>query len=131
MTSTEGPRPTRQRIAVAGVLDQVEDFRSAQEIHELLRTSGQNVGLSTVYRTLTAMADAGQVDVLRTEAGESLYRSCSTAHHHHLVCRSCGATVEVEGPTVEAWTTKVAAANGYDEVSHTLEIFGVCSDCRR
>lgn len=130
MTSTESPRPTRQRIAVTGVLDRAQDFHSAQEIHDLLRSSGENVGLSTVYRTLTAMADAGQVDVLRTETGESLYRSCSTAHHHHLVCRECGATVEVEGPAVESWTQKVAAAHGYAEVSHTLEIFGVCSACR-
>jgi Fur family ferric uptake transcriptional regulator len=125
----EGTRPTRQRRAVAGALQDFEGFRSAQEIHEQLRAAGDGVGLSTVYRTLQAMADAGEVDVLRSEAGEAVYRRCSTRHHHHLVCRSCGATVEVEGPTVERWTDAVAAEHGFTDVSHTVEIFGTCPDC--
>jgi Fur family ferric uptake transcriptional regulator len=133
MTSTEsaasGQRPTRQRRAVAAALDAADDFRSAQEIHDQLRAGGDSVGLSTVYRTLQAMADTGDVDVLRSEGGEAVYRRCSTSHHHHLVCRSCGATVEVEGPTVERWTNAVAAEHGYTDVSHTVEIFGTCPDC--
>ena len=130
MTSTEGPlRPTRQRRAVAAAMESVEDFRSAQEVHEALRRSGETVGLSTVYRTLQSMADAGELDVLRSENGEAVYRRCSTSHHHHLVCRTCGATVEVEGPAVERWTRSVAEAHGFRDVSHTLEVFGTCPDC--
>ena len=77
MTSTEptlpqGARPTRQRRAVASALQSFEDFRSAQDIHDLLRRSGENVGLSTVYRTLQALADGGEVDMLRTEDGEAV-----------------------------------------------------------
>lgn len=134
MTSTEptlpeGTRPTRQRRAVVAALRSFEDFRSAQDIHELLRRNGENVGLSTVYRTLQALADCGEVDTLRNEDGESVYRRCSTSHHHHLVCRSCGRTVEVEGPTVERWADGVAGEHGFTDVSHTLEIFGTCPDC--
>jgi Fur family ferric uptake transcriptional regulator len=125
----EGPRPTRQRRAVAAALAEFDDFRSAQEVHEALRAGGDNVGLSTVYRALQAMADAGELDVLRSEGGEAVYRRCSDSHHHHLVCRICGATVEVEGPAVEKWTRSVAAAHGYADVSHTLEIFGTCGNC--
>jgi len=134
MTSTESPlpggtRPTRQRRAVVSSLQEFDDFRSAQELHELLRGRGENVGLSTVYRTLQALADAEEVDVLRAEDGEARYRRCSASHHHHLVCRSCGRTVEVEGPAVERWATTVAGAHGYRDVSHTLEIFGLCPSC--
>jgi Fur family ferric uptake transcriptional regulator len=135
MTSTDEPgsapglRPTRQRRAVTEVLDSFADFRSAQEIHELLGERGKPVGLATVYRTLQRLAEAGDVDVLRTEDGEAIYRRCSDSHHHHLVCRSCGATVEVEGPTVERWTRAIAAEHGYADVSHTLEIFGTCRNC--
>ncbi|ABL81444.1 MULTISPECIES: Fur family transcriptional regulator [unclassified Nocardioides] len=134
MTSTEHAetprlRPTRQRRAVTEALDSFSDFRSAQEIHELLGRRGETVGLATVYRTLQRLAEAGDVDVLRTEDGEAIYRRCSEAHHHHLVCRSCGATVEVEGPAVERWTRAIAAEHGYAEVSHTLEIFGTCARC--
>jgi Fur family ferric uptake transcriptional regulator len=131
MTSTEPVtgRPTRQRRAIAAVMDSFDDFRSAQEIHALLTERGEQVGLSTVYRALQSMADADEIDSLRTEAGESIYRRCSTSHHHHLVCRSCGATVEVEGPAVEKWTRAVASEHGYSDVSHTLEIFGTCGSC--
>jgi len=131
MTSTESPglRPTRQRRAVAAALEGFDDFRSAQEVHESLRAGGDNVGLSTVYRALQAMADAGEIDTLRSEAGEAVYRRCSGSHHHHLVCRTCGRTVEVDGPAVEKWTRAVAAEHGYTDVSHTLEIFGTCADC--
>ena len=132
MTSTDGAplRPTRQRRAVMDALESFDDFRSAQEIHELLGERGDAVGLATVYRTLQRLADAGEVDLLRTEEGEAIYRRCSDTHHHHLVCRVCGATVEVEGPTVERWTRAIAAEHGYDDVSHTLEIFGTCAACR-
>jgi Fur family ferric uptake transcriptional regulator len=132
MTSTEssrGPRPTRQRVAVLEALGSVDDFRSAQELHEILAAAGSSVGLATVYRTLQLYADSGDVDVLRREDGEAIYRRCSETHHHHLVCRSCGATVEVEGPAVERWTTAMAAEYGYSDVSHTLEIFGTCAAC--
>ena len=135
MTSTEprmpsGTRPTRQRRAVAAALQSFDDFRSAQDIHDLLKQPGDNVGLSTVYRTLQALADAEEVDVLRSEDGETRYRRCSGTHHHHLVCRDCGRTVEVEGPTVERWASAVAEEHGFADVSHTLEIFGTCPACR-
>jgi Fur family ferric uptake transcriptional regulator len=128
MTSTDpaGLRPTRQRVAVREALESFDDFRSAQEIHEALKGS---VGLATVYRTLQKLAEAGEVDMLRSEDGEAIYRRCSDSHHHHLVCRNCGRTVEVEGPAVERWTRAIAAEHGYTEVSHTLEIFGLCGRC--
>ena len=125
-----GTRSTRQRAAVSSVLDQHDEFRTAQEIHAALRHAGEAVGLTTVYRTLQALADSEEVDVLRNADGENAYRRCSKGHHHHLVCRECGRTVEVEGPAVERWADKVAAEHGYTDVSHTLEIFGTCSACR-
>ncbi|MGH4015027.1 MAG: Fur family transcriptional regulator [Pseudonocardiaceae bacterium] len=124
-----GLRSTRQRTAVTRLLDDVDDFRSAQEIHEQLRRSGEGIGLTTVYRTLQTLADAGEIDMLRTDSGEAVYRRCSAHHHHHLVCRHCGHTVEVEGPTVELWAEKVAAEHGFTDISHTVEIFGSCVDC--
>ena len=131
MTETRR-RPTRQQAAVAAQLSSSQDFSSAQELHSRLREAGEKVGLATVYRTLTGMADAGEVDVLRTDEGEAVYRMCSTGHHHHLVCRHCGRAVEVEGPqAVERWTDQVAAEHGFSDVAHTLEIFGTCADCAR
>jgi Fur family ferric uptake transcriptional regulator len=128
--ATEGTRrPTRQRAAVASLLADTDEFRSAQELHALLREAGDKVGLATVYRNLQAMAADGEIDMLRTDEGEAVYRACSTGHHHHLVCRDCGRTVEVEGPTVEAWAMRVSAEHGFTDVRHTLEIFGTRASC--
>ena len=124
-----GTRATRQRAAVAAVLASVEEFRSAQQLHDLLRSRGENVGLTTVYRTLAALVDADQVDALRTGDGEITYRKCSTGHHHHLVCRECGRTVEVAGPAVERWAGTVAAEHGFTNVTHSVEVFGTCAAC--
>ena len=140
MTSTEqsgGPtpppatlRPTRQRKAVVEAMSSFDRLPLRAGDPRAARRSRRAGGLATVYRTLQRLADAGEVDVLRTEDGEAIYRRCSDSHHHHLVCRSCGATVEVEGPTVERWTSSIAAEHGYADVSHTLEIFGTCPRCR-
>ncbi|MET0901167.1 MAG: Fur family transcriptional regulator [Mycobacterium sp.] len=130
MTGTEvRTRATKQRAAITELLDSLDEFKSAQELHDELRRRGENIGLTTVYRTLQTMSAADQVDTLRTDTGESVYRRCSTHHHHHLVCRGCGATVEVEGPEVEIWAAEVAAQHGFVDVSHTIEIFGTCKAC--
>ena len=123
-------RRTRQRAAVDEVLDEVDDFVSAQELHQMLRARGSQVGLATVYRALQTLADDGRVDVLRSDAGEAVYRRCDQLdHHHHLVCRSCGAAVEISRPAVEAWAEDVARSHGYVDVTHTVEIFGLCPRC--
>ncbi|URN11985.1 transcriptional repressor [Streptomyces radiopugnans] len=123
-------RSTRQRAAVAAALSEVDEFRSAQELHDMLKHRGDSVGLTTVYRTLQSLADAGEVDVLRTDEGEAVYRRCSSDdHHHHLVCRNCGKAVEVEGPAVEKWADSIAAEHGFVDVAHTIEIFGTCGEC--
>lgn len=128
--NTPAERSTRQKRALAAVLDESDTFRSAQELHSQLRGRGENVGLTTVYNQLRALADGGEVDVLRSTDGESLYRRCATGdHHHHLVCRRCGRTAEVEGPEVERWAARVAERHGFVQVSHTVEVFGTCADC--
>lgn len=84
-----------------------------------------------MYRTLQSLSAADLVDMVRTDTGESVYRRCAGAdHHHHLVCRSCGAAVEVSGREVEAWAAEVAAEHGFSDVSHTIELFGTCTQCR-
>ncbi|MEO7982279.1 MAG: transcriptional repressor [Sporichthyaceae bacterium] len=120
---------TRQRSAVRDELVREPAFRSAQEIHASLRDTGHRIGLTTVYRALQSLADADEVDVLRNDDGESTYRACSAGHHHHVVCRSCGTTVEVEGRAVETWADRVAREHGFVDVEHTVEVFGTCIRC--
>lgn len=137
-SGTTGPasrgeiRNTKQRRAVRAALSAQTDFVTTQDLHTRLREDGQQVSLATAYRVLQSMADSGEVDVLRNEDGEAIYRQCEAEHHHHhLVCRVCGATVELEAPVVEAWAEQTAEAHGYTDLEHTLEIMGVCPQCHR
>ncbi|MDP3971914.1 MAG: Fur family transcriptional regulator [Candidatus Nanopelagicales bacterium] len=129
VASSAGSRTTRQRLAVAEALAESDEFKSAQQWHDVIRSRGHSVGLTTVYRTLQALVDTGDVDVIVTEEGESKFRRCSTGHHHHLVCRCCGSTVEISAEEVERWTQSVAAEHGFTAERHVLEVTGVCPNC--
>lgn len=125
-------RSTKQRAAIKDALVAADGFRTAQELHDELKTEGQRVGLTTVYRNLQALAQAGEVDMLRTAEGEAIYRRCETGeHHHHLVCTKCGNSVEVASEEIESWAARVAQRHGFTPVEHTAEVFGICSGCTR
>lgn len=124
------PRRTKQRAELEQFLATNDEFRTAQQIHEALRASGSETGLATIYRNLQQLADVGEVDTLRNDTGETLYRRCEVeTHHHHLVCRSCGRTEDITGPSIEQWAEEKARERGYTNLAHTLELFGDCSDC--
>ena len=99
-------RQTKQKDAIRAALADCEEFISAQDLHRRLEDEGSKIGLATVY----LCGDDG--------------------HHHHLVCRRCGKTVEIDPPS-EAWLRKVADGHGFTVESHTLEVFGLCSDCQK
>ena len=110
-TAASPQRRTRQRTAVQEVLAELHEFRTAQQIHDELRKRGDSIGLTTVYRTLQSLSEAGELDALRNADGETAYRRCSDGHHHHLVCRSCGRTVSVSHtPKVRAVPVKISEA---------------------
>lgn len=131
--STQKPveiRNTKQRRAVAATLDTLEDFISAQDLHQLMLTRGQSVSLATTYRILQSMVTTGEVESLKTAEGEAIYRRCdSDHHHHHLLCRLCGAAEEFEVPQLEDWAHEVAERYGYSDISHVIEVTGICTSC--
>lgn len=124
-------RNTPQREAVRAALAEARGFVSAQRLHEMLRGEGSKIGLATVYRSLAALAQAGEADSLQSPDGENLFRSCETrGHHHHLICRSCGETRELEAAVVEEWAARVGAEHGFTDIGHVVDLFGICADCR-
>lgn len=131
VTDPSSGRITKQRLAIVEALG-AGDFRSAQGWHDLLRSDFPRIGLATVYRTLQALVDSGDVDTVVTESGETLYRLCESpqAHHHHIRCRECGAAKDVDLPQFEAFSLEVGRAHGFASVDHTVEITGICPDCQ-
>lgn len=122
-------RRTRHRADIVALLGETPEFLSAQRIHAELRRRHVPIGLTTVYRAMQELAEEGAVDSTRTSTGELVYRRCGPRHHHHLMCRACGRVVEVEGPTIERWTSEIATRHGFRDVGHQVEIFGTCPDC--
>ncbi len=124
-------RPTRQRTTVLRALAAADGFVSAQILHAGLLSDGARVGLSTVYRALTAFAQAGRADVVRDQGGERLFRyRPGTGHRHYLICRQCGLSVPVDSSLVESWAEHVGADADFADVRHTVELTGTCSGCR-
>jgi Fur family transcriptional regulator, ferric uptake regulator len=125
-------RSTRQSAAIEGAMRDADGFRTAQQLFDVVRANGQKIGLTTVYRHLNLLAEHGTVDVVHLADGEAQFRLCGSAlhdaeaHHHHVVCRVCGRSEEVAAPEVETWADRVARAAGYTDISHTVEIFGLC-----
>jgi Fur family transcriptional regulator, ferric uptake regulator len=125
-----GQRSTRQRAAIVSALRKSSGFKTVQGLHLDMLREGERVGLATVYRNLQALANAGDVDILYTDVGETMFRLCEAAdHHHHLVCRGCGHSVEVKAEEVESWAARVARRHGFKQMTHTVEIFGLCGQC--
>jgi len=127
---SRGSRMTRQKRAVAALLAETGEFSSAQDLHARLKDAGEKVGLATIYSQLRALADAGEIDGVRGDSGEMLYRRCDlVSHHHHLVCRRCGHAVELDAPEVETWARRIAGRYGFRHLDHVFEITGICDRC--
>lgn len=129
LTDGRVERNTKQKELIHDALKANDEFISAQDLHRKLEDEGVKVGLATVYRQLNALAEAGEADTVRLE-GQQLFRLCGDdGHHHHLVCTNCGKTVEIESPS-ETWLRGISEKYGFTIERHTLEVFGLCPDCR-
>ena len=125
-----GVRPTRQRLLVLETLAAEPHDATAQEIHARLRDADEPVGLATVYRALSILKRGGVVDELSHRSGESCYRLCTPGHHHHLVCSRCHRVEELEGCEIDEWVAEASRAHGFRPASHSVEVVGVCAECR-
>ncbi len=134
MSTAERPetqtRATKQGEAIRRVMSDIDGARTAQELHLEMANRGETVGLATVYRHLQHLVDEGALEVSQTEDGQVAYRYCGVqVHHHHLVCRRCGTSVEIHGPEMETWAKTVAAQHGFVDVDHNVELYGLCPVC--
>ena len=122
----QGFKITSPRYRVIERVAGHEDNFTAEELTAELAA----VGRATVYRTLKLLLDQGLVCRVILSDGAVCYRVAHEAHHHHLVCVSCGATEDVHLEDVEDVLAKVRLATDYAVVGHRLEVYGLCPDCR-
>ena len=128
--ASRGIRPTSRRLRVLEALSREPDDATVQQIHARLRAGGERIGLATVYRTVSLLSERGVIDALDHLPGETCYRLCGEAHHHHLVCSRCHRVVEIRDCDLDAWLGRVASAHGFVATDHRLEVTGLCRGCR-
>ncbi|MEL0098048.1 MAG: Fur family transcriptional regulator [Opitutae bacterium] len=123
-----GLRLTKQRKAMLEVLAKAENPLSAEETHSTIAPA--SCDLVTVYRSLEQFERIGVVQMGVRENGTKVYcLAHGHDHHHHLTCRTCGRTERVDlclGKELE----DVGRSFGFTDLSHVMEVFGTCPDCR-
>jgi Fur family ferric uptake transcriptional regulator len=123
-----GLRVTGARSEVLGRLVGRRRPVAANELHAELRRDGLRIGLTTVYGTLLPLASNGVLHSF-TEAGETGYRWCSAAAHHHAVCTRCGIIEEFSAPEADRRIELAARRHGFLVVRADLDVEGLCASC--
>ncbi len=125
-----GYRLTSPRRAVAELIGSRRGHFTADELLTESRRRRLGVTRATVFRSLDVLTELGLVERLDLPSGEHAFVACETAHHHHLVCSSCGRTTEVDDNGLEAVAAAIERQSGYRVDTHRLELFGLCPACR-
>ncbi len=121
---------TGPRQAILDVLRRHEHPLTSREILGALADG--ECDLATIYRSMHLLEEMGMVH--RFDFGDGAARfelvADEEAHHHHLVCRSCAAVVEVTDCFPPDLEERIARKAGFKRVSHRLEFFGLCPLCQ-
>ena len=125
-----GHRITQPRRAIIRALLEDAGYASPAEVLERAKLYYPAIGLVTVYRTLDLLSELGFVRRIHAEEGCHSYATANHGHHHHLICRRCGATVEFEGCDLSPFLARISRQTGYTIEDHLLELVGLCSLCR-
>ena len=125
-------RETAPRRAIAALIAERHGHFTAADLLADSRRTNQTNGRATVFRTLDLLAEQGALERLDLPSGEHAYVACAPAeHHHHVVCRSCGASAEVADRGLQAVVREIGAQSGYRIDSHRLELYGLCPGCQQ
>ena len=122
-------RITGPRRALLTILIAEHGPFTAEELHQ--RMEKGMCDLVTVYRCLTTMEELNIVR--RCDFGDGAYRyefNTGEHHHHHVICRSCH-SVETLDVCVADSLERIVRQMGYANVTHTLELFGICAECQK
>ena len=120
---------TRSQDRILNLLKNIKQGISAQDLYIELRTHSQSMGLATVYRSLEALKLEGKVQVRTLANGEALY-SLTQQDKHHLTCLQCGLSIPIHQCPVHQLENELKSSHKFKVFYHTLEFFGLCSQCQ-
>lgn len=127
----KGFKSTRQRDIIATEFLKTGEHVTAEDLYKKINRKHKDIGLTTVYRTLKLLKKSG----LATESifADNLTRYeplSEDDHHDHLVCLDCGSITEFENSKIERLQEKIADEFGFHTVSHKMDLYGYCRECK-
>ncbi len=129
--SESGLKNTAQRARIVEVFMESTGHLSTEDVYDIVRNVDSSVGQSTVYRTMKLLCESGLAHEVHLGDGITRYEPFCEEHHDHLVCEKCGKTVEILNKKLEKLQESIAEKQGFILTSHTMCLYGVCSDCRK
>ena len=127
-----GLKQTAQRDTILRTFLETREHLSTEELHRLVKKKDAKIGYTTVYRTLKLLAECGLASEVAFHDGIARYEhQYNRRSHHHMVCTSCGSSVEFFSNEVEKLEQEIGHKYHYETTRHTFQIYGLCEDCRR
>ena len=128
--SEQGYRLTPQRIMILSAIENSDNHISAEEIYAQIVARYPNVNISTVYRTLELLKRLGLVTETDLGEGRVRYHPAEKGHHHHLVCRECGAITDLDESLLAPLKSALLREYKFNADLRHLAILGRCVKCR-
>jgi len=119
---------TAHRKTILNFINDSNAHWDAEELARALADSGNSIGIATVYRSLSALDEAGLINRIEF-GGRKRYERADKKHHDHLVCTSCGLIEEFVEPEIELLQEKASTSRSFTMTGHQLMIFGLCKQC--
>ena len=127
----KGMKYTEQRAVILQILLNIDEHLNAEELNDIIKKEypAQNIGIATIYRTLNFLEEVDLISSISFGKDGKKYEGNNDEHHDHIICTSCGKIVEFFDEKIEKRQDDIALENGFEITNHTLQIFGICSDC--
>ena len=129
--SKQGYRLTPQRLMILEAIENSDDHISAEEMYSQVIARYPNVNISTVYRTLDLLKQLALVTETDLGGGRFRYHPANKGRHHHLVCRQCGAVIDLDELLLAPLEQALLREHGFAADLRHLAISGLCSGCRQ
>lgn len=129
----KGLKYTNQRELVFRILLKSRKHLSAEEIHKEIKEqySDSNVGIATVYRSLTFLEENDLISSVQFGQEGKKYENNIKAHHDHLICIKCGKIIEFVDECIEKRQKEIAKTNNFNCLYHTMQLYGICKKCQK
>jgi Fur family ferric uptake transcriptional regulator len=128
----KGMKYTEQRAIILQILSNIDDHLNAEEVLDIVKEKypDQKIGIATIYRTLNFLEEVNLISSISFGKEGKKYEGNVAKHHDHIICTLCGKIVEFLDDEIENKQEEIALQNGFKITDHTMQIFGLCSDCQ-